>query len=213
MIYDVSVVQQDIRIALDQNVESKQLIDTEDIETLALNELIESKIADAARIVEMAVPTHMIDSGHNFGDAVYWKDMCSGWIILPDDFMRLVVFKMNDWERPVFSAISEGDAEYEQQFSRFKGIRGTAQKPICAIVSRPEGIVLEFWSCKSEEATVERAVYLPMPEIDDNGGIEICEKCYRSVVYYAAALVAQALGGTDAGSGLIEVSKTLMNKE
>jgi len=210
MIYDVSKVQQDIRIALDQNVVSKQLIDTDDIDTLSLDELIKSKIGDAARLVEMAVPTHMIDSGHNFGDAVYWKDLCSGWTILPDDFMRLVVFKMSDWERPVFSAISESDAEYDLQSSHFKGIRGTAQKPICAIVSRPEGIVLEFWSCKSEEATVERAVYLPMPEIDCNGGIEICEKCYRPTVYYAAALVAQALGGTDAGSGLIEISKTLM---
>lgn len=212
MIYEVEQAQKDIRIALDQDIVSKQLIDTDDIDTLALDDLIASKIADAARIVEMAAPTYMIDCGHNFGDAIYWRDMFSGWTLLPDDFMRLVVFKMDDWERPLYSAISESDDEYDQQFSRFRGIRGTPQKPICAIVSRPEGMVLEFWSCKSEDATVERAVYLPMPEIDCNGGIEICQKCYRSVVYYAAALVAQALGGTDAGSGLIEISKTLMNK-
>lgn len=212
MIFQIENILRDVRVALDQNVVSRQLIATDDIDTLSLDELIESKIIDAVKLVEMQVPTHMLDSGHNFGDAVYWGDMKHGWTILPDDFMRLVVFKMSDWERSLYSAISETAPEYEQQSSRFAGIRGTVQKPVCAIVSRPQGKVLEFWSCKSEEAKVGQAVYVPLPRIDENGGVEICERCYRAVVYYAGALTAQALGGDNAGKGLLEIAKELMEQ-
>lgn len=194
MIYQVEVIKRDVRVALDENVVSRGLVATGDVDTLALDEIIVSKIADAAREVEMAAPVYLLDSGHNFADAVYRKDEGSGWTLLPDDFMRLVVFKMSDWERPVYTAISSDMPQYAWQHSRFKGIRGTAQKPVCAIVKRPEGLTLEFWSCKSDEATVEQAVYLPYPEIDCSGGIEICERCYRDVVMKTAEKVSITLG-------------------
>jgi len=209
MIYQIDKVMRDVRVALDLNVNSRQLFKTADVDTLTLDEIIRSKIVDAVRTVEMQAETYLLDSGHNFADAVYWNDLCSGWILLPDDFMRLIVFKMSDWERSVYSAINETDDEYIQMGSRFKGIRGTAQKPVCAVVTRPEGRALEFWSCKSEDATIEKAVYLPVPEIREDG-IEICERCYRSSIYMAGALVAQALGANDAGQNLVETSKALM---
>lgn len=211
MIYQLSRICADIRIALDEDAESRSLLSAGDSDTLTLNAIIRSKVCDAVRIVETAAPAHMLDGGHSFGSAVYWNaDGYGGWTILPSDFMRLVVFKMACWERPVFTALSEGDEEYGLQFSRFKGLRGTPQSPVCAIVSRPEGLVLEFWGGRGEEDDVERAVYLPFPRIDENGGVEICGRCYRSVVCHAAALTAQAVGGTDAAQGLVETAKALL---
>ena len=208
MIYQICDICKAIRIILDQNAISEQLITSGDIDTLSLNEIIGSKIADAARIVEVAAPNYMLDSGCNFADAVYWNEECSGWAILPDDFMRLIVFKMNDWERAVYAAISEDDPQYAMQSSRWKGLRGTAQRPVCAIVVRAEGKVLEFYSCKTEEATVEQAVYLPIPQIVD-GGIELCERCYDPILYHAAGLVAQSLG-IETASSMFEISKSLI---
>lgn len=52
MRYEVSELKREIRIALDQNMTSSQLLATGDIDTLSLEEIIESKIVDAARIVE-----------------------------------------------------------------------------------------------------------------------------------------------------------------
>ncbi|MCU6767833.1 hypothetical protein OCV73_02525 [Barnesiella propionica] len=207
MIYNICDIKKSIRIAIDQNNSSTQLIVTDDIDTLTLDEIIENKIEDAVRIVEMSAPIYMLNSGNNFADAIYWEDGYWGWTILPDDFMRLIVFKMNDWTRAVYSAIPENNPQYELQSSRWQGLRGTPQKPVCAIVVRAEGKVLEFYSCKTENANVKQAVYLPIPKLKD-GGIEICERCYRAIVYYAAGLVQQEFG-IDATS-FFEISKSLI---
>lgn len=123
--------------------------------------------------------------------------------------MRLVIFKMSDWERPVYEPITAADPQYQLQFSRYKGLRGNPQKPVVAIVSRAEGRALELFSCKSQSATVEQAVYIPLPKVDCDGGINIPERCYMSVVYEAASLVLAIIGNA-LSSTMSELSKQLL---
>lgn len=210
MIYKIHRIARDVRIAIDENKTSEQLITDEDIDTLSLEDIVRSKIVEAVRRVITNAPVHLLDGGVPFGDAVYWRSNLSGWILLPDDFMRLFIFKMSDWERPVYEPITAADPQYNLQFSRYKGIRGNPQKPVVAIVSRSEGRVLELYSCKSKEATVEQAVYFPLPKLDEDGGIDIPERCYTSVVYEAASLVLATLGQADLSSIMTELSKQLL---
>lgn len=210
MIYKIHRIARDVRIAIDQNMTSEQLIEAEDIETLSLQDIIRSKIVEAVRRVETTAPVQYLEEGHDFGDAVYWGTLESGWVLLPDDFMRLIAFKMSDWERTVYAAISVDDPLYQKQSSRYKGIRGNVQKPVCAIVNRAEGKALEFYSCNSEDAYVSRASYLPYPEIDEDDGIDICERCYTAVVYTAAALVLTTYGETDKASALTELANSIL---
>lgn len=210
MIYQLSKILQDVRVCLDQNMESEPLVLVGDIDTLSLDEIIRSKILEAVERVHLAAPNHLLEGGHNFGHAVYWRELCSGWVLLPKDFLRLVVFEMDDWERAVYTAYSVLDPEYEKQRSRFKGIRGTSQKPVCVIGLRPEGRVLEFYSCKSEEAKVSRAVYIPYPRIDLDGGVDISERCYTAVVYTAAGLTLLSCGESEKGNALSEIAGTFL---
>lgn len=210
MVYKLEDILCDVRIAIDENKTNEQLIEDEDIDTLMLDDIITSKVIDGVKRVHSEAPAYLLDSGYNFGDAVYWGQMESGWCLLPDDFMRLVVFQMDDWERAVYHAISEDDEEYQLQSSRFKGIRGTAQKPVCAVAIRPEGRVLEFYSCKSTDAKVKRAVYLPYPHIDEDNGVEICERCYQSVIYMIASLVLFTYESAEQGKLLLELSKSTL---
>lgn len=209
MIYKLTEIARDVRIAIDQNMTSEQLIATEDIETLSLEDIIRSKIVEAVRRVETAAPVHFLEEGHDFGDAVYWGDLESGWVLLPDDFMRLIAFRMSDWERTVYAAISVDDPLYAKQSSRYKGIRGNVQKPVCAVVNRAEGKALEFYSCNSEDAYVSRASYLPYPHIDEDDGIDISEKCYTAVIYTVAALVLTTYGEADKASAMTDLAKSI----
>lgn len=213
MIYNILKVVKDIKVAIDQNVTSEQLAAVEDIDTLTLDEIIRSKVVEATKRIESNAASYFLEGGHGFGEAISWGDLESGWILLPDDFMRLVVFRMDDWERAVYNTITPSDKEYIKQSSRYKGVRGTAQRPVCAIVMRPEGRALEFYSCKSEDATVAQAVYLPYPKIDENGGVEICERCYEAVVYMAAALVLTTLGDTERSKTLTELANSIIEIE
>lgn len=210
MIFQIDKIMQDVRICLDQNMESDALIESGDIDTLALDEIIKSKILEAVQRVHMDAPNYLLEGGHNFGDAVYWRELESGWVLLPPDFMRLVVFEMDDWEQAVYQAISTDDPEYEKQRSWFKGIRGTAQRPVCAIAIRPEGRVLEFYSCKSKNAQVSRAMYIPYPKIDEDGGVDISERCYNAVIYTAAGLTLLTCGETEKGNSVSELAQTFL---
>ena len=202
MLYTVSDIVKDIRIAMDENMMSGTLTALGDVDTLGINEIIKSKIEDAVRSVEMNAPLSMLDGGSSFGaSGISWesaKGYGMGTIILPEDFMRLISFQMSDWDYPVFKAISEDSPLYMQQRSRFAGIRGCPQKPVVAIVNNPSGLALEFFSCSGGSSVeVKRARYLPLPKIR-NGKIDICEKLYRSAVYYAAFLAATAVGSESA---------------
>lgn len=210
MVYQLDKIISDVRSALNQNTRSEQLEEIGDVETLSYDAIIESKIVEAVKRVHSEAPVHLLDGGNNFGDAIYWEDKACGWVLLPDDFMRLVVFEMDDWDRAVFSAPMADSPEYVSMRSRFKGLRGTSERPQCFISFRPEGRVLEFYSCKNDDATVSRAVYIPFPTLDEYGAVSICERCYDAVVYTIASLVSIVLGDKETGTVLSELAKTTL---
>lgn len=199
-----------VRVAIDMNKGSEPLLNEENCDTLTLDEIIMSKLADAVRLVEMEAPATMLESGHDFGeDNVFIGEDGKGFVILPDDFMRLVSFRMSDWKRTVFNAIGETDPEYALQSSKWKGICGNPEKPVCAIVRRSEGKVLEFYSCLDDSATVAQATYIPVPRIDQDGGIDVAQDCYRAALYRAASL-ALASVGDQLSTTMLEISKSLL---
>lgn len=210
MIVQAEKMAKDVRIAVDMNHDSTPLLVEDDIETVSFNDIIYAKLTDAVRMVEMEAPLHLLEQGHQFGENIVWGDEGKGWLILPDDFMRLVVFKMSDWHHSVSEAITQDDPKYSRQWSKWKGICGNPEKPVVAIVNRAEGNVLEFFSCNDDTATVEQAVYIPLPRIDLDGGIDVSEKCYKAAVYRAGALALSSIGDQLATT-MIELSKSLLD--
>lgn len=212
MEYNVSDIVQEAKVALDENVSSAALNGLGDVDTLKLDEIIESKVVDAARIIESNAPTHLLDSGRAFGEVIGWDSQPgygSGHIHLPDDFLRLITFQMSDWDYPVTVAITETDTAYQQQRSRFAGVRGTPQKPVVAIVQQPIGLVLEFYSCYTgDEAYIKFARYIPVPRIR-NHKIDLCEKLKPAIVYYTAYLTALSMGEGDVASAMLATAKEL----
>lgn len=208
MLYAVDDIQKEVRQALDLDTRSGQLIDAGDIDTLSVNELVTGKIEDAARAVETSAPVQLLHSGHTFGDTVFREGDGSGYLPLPDDFMRLRAFRMGDWERTVHTAIAESDPIYRLQSSRWAGLRGTPARPVCALVPRAEGLSLEFYSCRHDTVPVELALYLPYPRIE-GGLIDLSPRCFRAVVYHTAGLVGHALG-MERANDYFDISKSLL---
>ena len=210
MIVQAEKMAKDVRIAVDMNHESTPLLLEDDVDTVSFNDIIYAKLTDAVRMVEMEAPLHLLEQGHQFGENIVWSDGGKGWLILPDDFMRLVVFKMSDWHHSVSEAITQDDPKYSRQWSKWKGVCGNPEKPVVAIVNRAEGNVLEFFSCNDDTATVEQAVYIPLPRIDLDGGIDVSEKCYKAAVYRAGALALSSIGDQLATT-MVELSKSLLD--
>lgn len=234
MIYQVDRIKEDVRVCMDENRTDDALITSADIDTLKLDEIIQSKIVEGVERVHMSAPYYLLEQGHNFNqdiedeedsdhdddtdevveyaNGIHWAPLESGWVLLPEDFLRLVVFQMSDWERPVYSVITPDTPEYKKQRSRVKALRGTSQRPVCALVVRPEGRALEFYSCKTTDATVTKAVYIPHTTIDEYGGVDISEKCYTAVVYTIAALALNSMGEPERGNLMLEKANTFLTK-
>ena len=206
-VYQIDKILEDVRISLDMNSSSDMLAQINDTDTLSLNEIIKSKIIEGVKMVHCSAPIHLLDEWEDFGNNLYWGELECGHVLLPDDFMRLVSFRMSDWNRAVYNAITPDNPEYQKQSSRFKGIRGNCQNPVCAITVRPEGKTLEFYSCRSNSASISEALYLPYPAVEKDQ-IRICQKCYKGTVYTIAALVSATLGNTDMCNMFNELSKS-----
>lgn len=212
MDYSTDLLKKEIRIILDRNQTSDQLITASDIDTLSIDEIIESKIVDAARFVESNAPSYMLNGGQPLGTTtdgvtsynISWKSAVGngmGSIILPEDFMRLVAFQMTDWSRPG-TVITEDTPEYAMQSSRYPGVRGCPQKPVVAIVPRSNGLILEFYSCTAgTSVSVKHGRYLSIPAITD-GTISLCEKLKDAIEYYAAYLTCITLSDMTAAAHL-----------
>ena len=56
------------------------------------------------------------DGGKTFASTIQWEGGTvgsgMGYTKLPDDFMRLVVFRMSDWKRPVTDVIQDTNEKY-----------------------------------------------------------------------------------------------------
>jgi len=128
------------------------------------NEAIESPVIDAlldagVKEILLMAPIHLLtatdfytDSNPNTTD----NGDNTGSIVLPDDFLRLVSFKMSCWLRPVNRAISESDSKYKLQFNAYT--RGGIAKPVVAIRNDGSQKILEYFSVVNNNHDVDTAL-------------------------------------------------------
>lgn len=213
MIYNVAELTKGVRLALDMNETDSALLAETDCDTLTLDAVIRSKLEAGARIAERDAPAYLLDSGKPLSGSITFNDKIGigrGRMKLPDDFLRLITFKMSDWFRAVTEPIAESDPRYALQSSRHAGVRGNPERPVVAIVHEPTGLVLEFWSCTGgEDVTLQRGRYLPIPKIREEG-IEICEKLLQAVILQTAYLTASTFGDKERAQGLLAQYQAMM---
>lgn len=214
--YRVSLIVEKVRVALDENQTTTSLL-TGSSETLSLNAIIEQKIAHAARQITERAPSHLLDGGVAFATSLTWPSAATGmgygWTALPADFMRLVIFQMSDWARPVLNPIKDTDPEYFLQKSNFKGIKGSTAKPVCAITTYETGKVMEFYSCGAGlGVTVKTARYLAYPEAKISNEVlvyDLCPKLFDAIIYQTAGLVAMTYKDAISGT-LFQIAETFL---
>ena len=206
----------EVKIILDENITEVSVL-TDDPDQLQLEGHIRARIIDAVRAIHEAADSSLLDDGLPIPLEVAGRPTIqvnpdgTGYVALPDDFMRLVIFKMTVWKRPVVFAISDTDPRYFLQKSRFLGIRGGIDKPVCAITTGEASKVLEFYSLPAGEAdhSVEKHRYLPLPTIEENDTIKMCRKLVRPIYYQCAALVALSLKD-QSSANLFEIAKSYL---
>lgn len=211
--FSVTTLTKEVRVCLDMNYSDTALTNLGDPDTLELDELIKSKIVDAARVVTSRAPSHLLDAGKAMSGSIAWPGgkvgFGEGQIKLPDDFLRLLSFKMSDWSTSVADPITEDDPLYLLQSSPLAAVRGNPRRPIVAIVHHTDGLRLEFYSCNTANVAVTKARYIPFPKIV-NDSIDLCEKLKAAIVYCAASMASASLGDEAQAKRLMDICESLL---
>lgn len=220
MTFSIANIVEEIRIVLDQNMNSSPLTDLGDVDTLSLDELIKSKIIDAAAAVLKAAPVPLLSDVASaltgtltIAESVPHKATLS----LPSDFLRLLRFKLASWQYPVHEALLASSREYINANSPYN-VRGTKDRPLVFLL--PGGIVnsqpvqkIEAYSAVGVGDALDNCLYVKYPSTDTphdaaepgNEQISLGSQLKRPTVYYAASLVAMSTGSKEAAERLLAI--------
>lgn len=211
--YELDTFLKGVRVSLDENRDASALVDAADADTLTLDELIESKVVDAATMLVKAAPLNMISDWTSSEVTPTFNNDLSGYAYLPESCIRLLEVSCKEWERPVRNFIDPSDPLYNMQYGRWGGLKGSIERPVVCLFeegTEEQGANrLEFWRCRTASATLT-VKYMREPYVSDDMVHVIPARLYRPIVYQTAALVAQVLGGVSAAQSLGKVSADLI---
>ena len=127
------------------------------------NSFVDEILNDSARTLLLKLPVYLcqpvsmgIAEGTSNADG-------TGYVELPDDFLRLASFKMTEWTRAVTKPISEDSPQYNLQ--KISYLRGKPSKPV-VVIRNDYGDstvaikkILEYYSVVTDH-DIERALYI-----------------------------------------------------
>lgn len=194
-----------VKTRMDEVCVSGDIISPVGIEnTNPYNSIIDELLDESALEVLLKAPFHRLHITRGAIDAVQnSSDTTIGTIQIPDDFVRLVSFKMKEWKQPVTSFAVQGGEIARKQSNEH--IRGGIAKPIAVLCKDDVGYYAEYYSVKSSHE-VEDFLYIKKDiaeNITDSHLIEI-------MVWICAGKTLAVLGEGTLSNQCYEEAKGLM---
>ena len=119
---------------------------------------IDAYLDDCGDRLQKIVPPYIPTPSSFTGPPVSYDDY-TGYVPLPDDFLKLVSFKMDNWVRSVTEAITENHPLYKRQ--SYEALRGSFRKPVAVYRTKNgTGKVLDYYSVQSGEHDLDHGLYL-----------------------------------------------------
>ncbi len=183
MIYNIESIVERIMSLLGEPPASQTPPVAGEWEGLTLRNAVRDKIAPEAYLVIEKSDLYRIvtpDDIRPIPSKVYWGREGCGWVVLPEDFGWLVSFRMSDWRYAVTETSPQSIVH--RQHGRWRGLRGSFERPVCLIGLRSGARVMEFFSCTGEDAVVDEGWYVPQPDMAPEGMINIPGRLLEEVI-------------------------------
>ncbi len=186
--------------AADTPVQSVTIVDENAVDTI-----IDSLLDESAREVLLKAPVQRLTISSSTPSAVKnANDTTTGTIQVPEDFLRLVSFKMGDWQRSVTSLAVKGDAISMRQSNKY--IRGGIAKPVGVIAKNNQGIVIEYYSTLQENHTVTEFLYIKEDVAENITGTQMID----ALTWICAGKVLSVFGNLPQAQNAYDNAQSLM---
>ena len=203
-------VVKEVRVILDENKVSPSLDGVGELDTLSTDEVIESCIDKALRIVMMHADTELFDSGTTLERNKYKpakqqdNGVIYGIVELPDDYIRMLSAKLYGWDYALGYAHPRGSDMYYVQHGHSKSLLATHDRPVAVVT--PDGKHVELFPVHSmSEESLEHFIYLSSPSTAE--GYVISDKLYPGVIYVCASLVATSFGDMTSATAFENIAR------
>lgn len=167
--------------------ESKLSLLSED--TVKLDEYIKSAIPDAVNIIIANSPVRCVNKKSNISPTLTSNENGMGYIVLPDDYVSLIAFKIAGWKRMVAVAYPIESEEYKMQCNEYT--RSGIHKPMCFLSYNSAGDkILEFYATGTlPSSKIDTFVY--EGRYDSTTGLDLSsnDPLSSAVCYMCASLV------------------------
>ncbi len=171
----------------------------------SMDTIIESLLDESAREILLKAPIHRLEVTSATPSAQKnSSDPTTGYIQVPDDFLRLVSLRMSDWQRPVVQLAVQGDAIAMRQYNRH--IRGGVAKPVGIAGRNSEGVIVEYFSTLADQHSVSEFLYIkevPAQDIKDSQMID-------ALTWICAGKVLSVLGNLTQAQNAYDNAQSLM---
>lgn len=132
-----------------------------------LTDLIADLLPDIAESTVREADGKDIDEWLEADADFEWISPGMGEMELPEDFLRLTVFRMSDWKRSVTTAVSSDSPVYSLRRDSRSSRKNIRKVPMVALKEGRRRRKLEFIGSFDPGAYVERAGYVPLPQRGD----------------------------------------------
>ena len=160
-----------------------------DEDTIKIDEYIKSCISDALLLLIQNSPLESVNPQTAESIQPTKNADGSGFIMLPDDFVSLICFKMKGWKRSVSVTYPLSSEIYKHQTNEYT--RGGINKPVCVLSVNANGKkILEYYSVQEgKEHEIEIFVYEGRYTSGESLNIEKNSRLFSALCYMCASLV------------------------
>lgn len=178
-----------IMLRLDENEELAEERIQYGLPDSEIRELIRKLLPEVSVDVIKGAARENIDEWEEFEADVEWDYPGTGHLTLPKDFLRLVSFRMSDWKRSVYAAVSTDSEAYALRFNPSNRRKSMRKAPAVTVIPGVKRWMLEFTGSTEPSAYPEICSYLSHPGSADEGFLRIPRSLIPQVEEAAAAKV------------------------
>lgn len=194
MKYSLEVLSELVKVNMEEIDGAYGTASLPEIDSLGIDYYIKEKIPEAVVKVFTLAPDYLLEQSDMRESAVLKQfQNGSGEVVLPDDMLKMTLFRMQGWKRPVTEFINDHHPRAELQNNIYT--MGSPSKPVAMITHNSSGCrVLRYYSLPPEVRIhkIEDALYVKIP--DFSNPVEINEILLPSVTYTVAAMIYEITG-------------------
>lgn len=172
--------------------------------TKPYDSIIEELLDESALEILLKAPFYRLNISRGTMTATEdGSDNRIGYLTLPEDFLRLVSFRMSEWQRPVTEFAMQGDEVALRQSNKY--LRGGVAKPVAVLSKEDTGYKATYYSVNSSH-TVSEFLYIKRDKAQNIADSQLVD----AMCWLCAAKTLGVLGENNLAKQCYDNAKGLM---